>query len=76
MAKNLRTKIPESDKLYIHDVNPAILEQFAKEHQGVTIAKNVREVAENSVSQHILPCLHVYDSCNDESLIFLFTCMI
>ncbi|KAK4617658.1 putative 3-hydroxyisobutyrate dehydrogenase, mitochondrial [Fulvia fulva] len=48
MAKNLRTKIPESDKLYIHDVNPAILEQFAKEHKGVTIAKHVREVAENS----------------------------
>ena len=50
MAQNLRTKIPASDKLYIHDVNPTILEQFAKEHKGVTIAKDVREVAENSVS--------------------------
>lgn len=48
MAKNLRTKIPSSDTMFIHDVNPAVTESFAKEIGNVTIAKNVREVAENS----------------------------
>lgn len=50
MAKNLRTKIPASDTMVIHDVNPKILEQFASEHKGVTIAKDVREVSEHAVS--------------------------
>lgn len=48
MAKNLRTKIPASDTLYIHDVNPTICEKFAAEFKGVEIAGNVRELAENS----------------------------
>lgn len=49
MAKNLRTKIPESDTMYIHDVNTAALDSFVKEVGKVTVAKNVREVAENTV---------------------------
>lgn len=50
MAKNLRTKIPASDTMVIHDVNPTILEQFKAEHNNnVTIAKDVREVSENTV---------------------------
>lgn len=49
MAKNLRTKIPDSDTMYIHDVNTAALDSFVKEVGKVTIAKNVREVAENTV---------------------------
>lgn len=49
MAKNLRTKIPESDTMYIHDVNTAALDAFVKEVGKVTVAKNVREVAENTV---------------------------
>ena len=51
MAKNLRAKIPESDTMLIHDVNPAVLEAFQKEVGNVTIAKNVRQVAENSVGE-------------------------
>ena len=49
MAKNLRTKIPSSDTMVIHDVNPAVTEQFAKEVGNVEIAQNVREVAEKTV---------------------------
>ncbi|KAK3721039.1 hypothetical protein LTR37_003329 [Vermiconidia calcicola] len=48
MAKNLRAKIPESDTMVIHDVNPAVTESFAKEVGNVEIAKNVREVAEKT----------------------------
>lgn len=51
MAKNLRAKIPAEDILFIHDVNTAATKQFLEEHlQGVQVAKNVREVAENAVS--------------------------
>lgn len=51
MAKNLRTKIPAEDTMFIHDVNPTLCEQFASEFKNVTAAKDVRQVAENSVSQ-------------------------
>ena len=52
MAKNLRAKVPKSDKLIIHDVNPAVTEHFAEEHvgQSVEIAQSVREISEQSVS--------------------------
>ena len=52
MAKNLRAKIPKSDKLVIHDVNPAVTAQFAEEHAGQTIevAQSVREISEQAVS--------------------------
>lgn len=51
MAKNLRAKIPAEDTLFVHDVNTAATKQFLDEHpQGVKVAKNVREVAENAVS--------------------------
>ncbi len=49
MAKNLRSKIPSSDTMFIHDVNPKVTEEFAKEVGNVTIAQSVREVAENGV---------------------------
>ena len=49
MAKNLRTKTPESDTVVIHDVNPTACESLAKEIGNVEIAKNVREVAEKAV---------------------------
>lgn len=60
MARNLRSKIASSDKFYIHDVNPAVTEQFAEElgHHDITISSNVREIAENavrSVSMGITP---------------------
>lgn len=49
MANNLRTKIASTDSMYIHDVNPAVTEQFSKEVGNVTIAQTVREVVEKSV---------------------------
>ena len=49
MAKNLRAKIPESDKMVVHDVNPAVTEKFAKEIGNVDVGENVREVAEKTV---------------------------
>ena len=49
MARNLRTKIPESDKMVIHDVNPTACESLAKEIGNVEVAKSVREVAEKAV---------------------------
>ena len=49
MAKNLRTKIPDSDTMVIHDVNTKACESFAEEVGKVEIAKNVREVAERTV---------------------------
>ncbi|KAF3932325.1 hypothetical protein ABW19_dt0209171 [Dactylella cylindrospora] len=58
MAKNLRAKIPESDTLTIYDINEAATNQFIKESNvsgpipgtaaGVRVAKNVKEVAQNS----------------------------
>lgn len=54
MAKNLRTKIKESDTMFIHDVNTAVAEQFKKEVGNVTVANNVREIAEQSVSGNTL----------------------
>ncbi len=49
MARNLRAKIAESDTMVIHDVNPAVTEKFKQEVGKVTIAENVREVAETAV---------------------------
>ena len=49
MAKNLRTKIASTDTMFIHDVNPAVTQAFSDEMGNVTVAKSVREVAENSV---------------------------
>ena len=51
MAKNLRAKIPQSDTLIIHDVNPAVTEQFKSEIGNAEIAQSVREVAEKTVCQ-------------------------
>jgi hypothetical protein len=50
MAKNLRTKINTSDTLVINDVNDTATQKFVEEVGGnVTIAKTVREVAEQTV---------------------------
>lgn len=49
MAKNLRSKLPSSDKLIICDKNEDATSRFAKEMQGVEVAENVRELAEQSV---------------------------
>jgi 3-hydroxyisobutyrate dehydrogenase-like beta-hydroxyacid dehydrogenase len=54
MAKNLRAKIPAEDTLFVQDVNTDASKKFLEEHpQGVQVAANVREVAENAVC--ILP---------------------
>ena len=49
MAKNLREKINKSDTMVINDVNDAATQQFVEEVGNVTIAKTVREVAEQTV---------------------------
>ncbi|KAK4540508.1 hypothetical protein LTR36_009146 [Oleoguttula mirabilis] len=48
MARNLRSKIAQSDTMFIHDVNPAVCEQFEKEVGNVKVVNSVREIAENS----------------------------
>lgn len=58
MAKNLRSKIAETDTMTIHDVNPSMTEEFRKEMGNVEIANSVREVAENSVCQSTTPPKH------------------
>ena len=52
MAKNLRTKIPETDTLLIHDWNAEAMRNFAEEMQGkgVVVVESSRELAERSVS--------------------------
>jgi len=55
MCMNLRAKIPSSDEIIIHDVNPQVTAKFCSEHkQGVHIAQNVREVAEKSVRERAI----------------------
>lgn len=49
MAKNLREKITKSDTMVINDVNDAATQKFVEEVGNVTIAKTVREVAEQTV---------------------------
>jgi hypothetical protein len=49
MAKNLREKINKSDTMVINDVNDAATQKFVEEVGNVTIAKSVREVAEQTV---------------------------
>lgn len=49
MAKNLRQKINKSDTMVINDVNDTATQKFAEEIGNVTIAKTVREVAEQTV---------------------------
>lgn len=62
MAKNLRAKIPAEDTLFVHDVNTAATKQFLEEHpQGVQVAQNVRELAENAVSISVLLFLSLRD---------------
>jgi hypothetical protein len=55
MAKNLRAKIPKGDSLTVFDLNKTALDRFVEEatEGKVTVAKEPREVVENSVrSQH------------------------
>ena len=55
MALNLRKGLPKSARLFIYDIVPSILENFAKTAElqdlgGVVICKSSREVAEQAVS--------------------------
>jgi len=50
MAKNLRSKIQDSDKFFVYDTNLDTSKKFASELQNVTVAGNVREVAENATT--------------------------
>ena len=51
MARNLRTKIPKDDVLYIHDINAEATKKFVDEMAGyaVCIAGSARELAEKTV---------------------------
>jgi hypothetical protein len=51
MAKNLRQKIPASDRLFIQDINTAATKQFTEEmsEYNVEVVDTVRDIAENSV---------------------------
>lgn len=62
MASNLRAKIPPSDTLVIHDINPAITQKFVEEvgiaakeagapakGTGIEVASSLRALAEKSV---------------------------
>ncbi|GAB7346753.1 hypothetical protein MBLNU459_g1858t2 [Dothideomycetes sp. NU459] len=40
MARNLRSKLPSSDKLVVYDVNTEATQSIAKEMQGVEVADN------------------------------------
>ncbi|KAI7606707.1 hypothetical protein KC319_g21430, partial [Hortaea werneckii] len=48
MARNLRSKINQSDTMYIHDVNPEVCERLQQEVGNVNIANSVRDVANNA----------------------------
>lgn len=52
MAVNLRQKIQKSDTMVINDVNDAATQKFVEEVGNVTIAKTVREVAEQTVRRY------------------------
>ena len=54
MAVNLRQKIQKSDTMVINDVNDAATQKFVEEVGNVTIAKTVREVAEQTVRRDSL----------------------
>ncbi|KAL4871281.1 hypothetical protein BDV12DRAFT_206809 [Aspergillus spectabilis] len=51
MAKNLRSKIPSSDKLYIYDINAETVKRFKEEFgnpENIIIASSLVEIGENS----------------------------
>lgn len=51
MARNLRSKLPADDILFVQDVNKAATSQFLEENPtGVRVAGSAREVAEKAVS--------------------------
>lgn len=51
MARNLRSKLPADDVLFVQDVNEAATKKFIEENpNGVRVAGSVRELAEKAVS--------------------------
>jgi hypothetical protein len=66
MARNLRTKIPKDDVLYIFDINAGATKKFADEMAGypVRVAGSARELAEKSVR---LAERSYHDLSNDEN---------
>lgn len=69
MAKNLRSKISSNDTLIVFDVNNTATEQFLVDvgrDSHTAVAKDVREVAEKSVSFLCYPA----DSPSPDELFF------
>lgn len=57
MAKNIALKMGESCKLYVYDINQAVLETFVSEYGQngrVTAAGSPREIAEKCVCSFFL----------------------
>lgn len=54
MAKNLRTKIEDSDTLTVYDVNPGATKKLQEEAGKIDVAQNVREVAEKAVRRIVV----------------------
>lgn len=66
MARNLRSKINQSDTMYIHDVNPAVCERLQQEVGNVNIANSVRDVANNAVCLCLLvPAFQAFLCCDE-----------
>ena len=60
MARNLQAKLPATDTLRVYDINTEMAQKFAHETKGVgngaavTIAKDVRDAAEDSVCASVV----------------------
>ncbi|KAK1811717.1 hypothetical protein LTR12_013893 [Friedmanniomyces endolithicus] len=50
MAVNLRSKIPQSERLVVFDTNRAVSDKLAEQFDGVEVANTAREVAEKSAT--------------------------
>jgi hypothetical protein len=60
MAKNLRSKLPNSVRLHIHDVNKDVLEKFNKMYGPlgtIVVCGSSEEVVAKSVSDHMYSIL-------------------
>lgn len=76
MARNLRAKIAKSETMVINDVNDSATQKLVEEVGNVTIAKSVREVAEQTVCP-ISPSARL--NCafpNFTSTLMMFNCSI
>jgi hypothetical protein len=68
MAKNLRSKLPESVRLHIHDVNKEVLAKFHTTYGSlgtVIVCGSSEEVVAKSVSDSNIYCSRLWLSISD-----------